>query len=514
MDRVIIFDTTLRDGEQAPGFSMNTMEKLEMARQLARLNVDVIEAGFPISSDEDFEATREVARQVGTLDTAPSICGLSRVGLADIDRCWEAVRYARKPRIHTFVATSDIHLKYKLRKSRAEVMKAAVEAVRHARGYCEDVEFSPEDASRSDFDYMCVVLSSVIDAGARTINIPDTVGYAIPREWGERIARIRERVQGIERVVLSVHCHNDLGQAVANSLTALMNGARQIECTINGIGERAGNASLEEVVMALRTRRDFFRLDTGVRTEEIFKASRLLSHITGVHVQPNKAIVGENAFAHEAGIHQDGVLKEKSTYEIMRPEDIGRPSNKLVLGKHSGRHALAARLKDLGFDLAGGDLDRAFKAFKDLADRKKEVYDEDLMAIVADEATQTELVYELEYLHVLSGTGIIPSATVRLRKDGESYQGSGVGDGPVDAVLAAIEGITGMKGRLQDYAIRAATSGTDALGEVAVKVDFDGALVSGKGSSTDVIEASARAYLSALNRRLQSGARRKDAGGV
>jgi 2-isopropylmalate synthase len=514
MDRVIIFDTTLRDGEQAPGLSMNTMEKLEMARQLARLNVDVIEAGFPISSDEDFEATREVARQVGTLDQAPSICGLSRVGLADIDRCWEAVRYARKPRIHTFVATSDIHLKYKLRKSRAEVMKAAVEAVRHARGYCEDVEFSPEDASRSDFDYMCDVLSSVIEAGARTINIPDTVGYAIPREWGERIARIREKVHGIERVVLSVHCHNDLGQAVANSLTALMHGARQLECTVNGIGERAGNASLEEIVMALRTRRDFFELETGVRTEEIFKTSRLLSHITGVHVQPNKAIVGENAFAHEAGIHQDGVLKEKSTYEIMRPEDIGRPSNKLVLGKHSGRHALAARLKDLGFDLAGGDLDRAFKAFKDLADRKKEVYDEDLMAIVTDEATQTDLVYELDYLHVVSGTGVIPSATVRLRKEGEPHQASGVGDGPVDAVLAAIEAITGLKGRLQDYAIRAATSGTDALGEVAVKVDFDGTLVSGKGSSTDVIEASARAYLSALNRLLQSGQRTRDPGGV
>jgi len=282
MDRVIIFDTTLRDGEQSPGFSMNTMEKLEMARQLARLNVDVIEAGFPISSEEDFEATREVARQVGTLDGAPSICGLSRVGLGDIDRCWEAVKYAKKPRIHTFVATSDIHLKYKLRKSRAEVLKAAVEAVRHARGYCEDVEFSPEDASRSDFDYMCDVLSAVIDAGARTINIPDTVGYAVPREWGEGIARIRERVQGIEGVVLSVHCHNDLGQAVANSLTAVMNGARQVECTINGIGERAGNASLEEVVMALRTRKDFFGLDSRVRTEEIFKSSRLLSHITGM----------------------------------------------------------------------------------------------------------------------------------------------------------------------------------------------------------------------------------------
>jgi 2-isopropylmalate synthase len=508
MDRVIIFDTTLRDGEQSPGFSMNTMEKLEMARQLARLRVDVIEAGFPISSDDDFEATRQVAKQVGTLDDPPSICGLCRVALGDIDRCWEAVKYAKKPRIHTFVATSDIHLKYKLRKSRAEVLKASVEAVRHARAYCEDVEFSPEDASRSDFDYMCDVLSAVIEAGARTINIPDTVGYAIPKEWGERISRIRSSVQGIDKAVLSVHCHNDLGQAVANSLTAVMNGARQVECTINGIGERAGNASLEEIVMALRTRKDFFGVETRVKTDEIFKASRLLSHITGIHVQPNKAIVGENAFAHEAGIHQDGVLKEKLTYEIMRPEDIGRPSNKLVLGKHSGRHALAARLKDLGFDLAGPELDRTYKAFKDLADRKKEVYDEDLMAIVTDEATQTVAGYEIEYLHVISGTGVIPSATIKLKKEGQVFQDSGVGDGPVDAVLAAIDAITGLKGRLQDYSLRSATSGKDAIGEVSMKIDFDGTLVSGKGSSTDVIEASARAYLSALNRLAQPTAQR------
>jgi 2-isopropylmalate synthase len=487
---------------------MTVVEKLEMARQLARLGVDVIEAGFPISSDEDFEAVREVAGTVGQLDDAPSICGLSRVGLGDIDRCWEAVRHAKKPRIHTFVATSDIHLKYKLRKSRDEVMKAAVEAVKHARGYCDDVEFSPEDASRSDFDYMCDVLSAVIDAGATTINIPDTVGYAIPREWGDRIARIRERVAGIDRVVLSVHCHNDLGQAVANSLTAIVNGARQVECTINGIGERAGNASLEEIVMTLRTRKDFFGIDTRVKTEEIFRSSRLLSHITGVHVQPNKAIVGENAFAHEAGIHQDGVLKEKLTYEIMRPEDIGRPSNKLVLGKHSGRHALAARLKDLGFDLAGSDLDRAFRKFKDLADRKKEVYDEDLMSIVTDEATKILETYELDYLHVISGTGIVPSATIRLRREEQLFQDSGVGDGPVDAALAAIDAITGTKGRLIDYALRAATSGKDAIGEVSVKVDFDGTVVSGKGASTDVVEASVRAYLNALNRLMHSSAQR------
>jgi 2-isopropylmalate synthase len=499
-DRVIIFDTTLRDGEQAPGFSMTVVEKLEMARQLARLGVDVIEAGFPISSDEDFEAVREVARTVGQLDPSPSICGLSRVGLGDIDRCWEAVRHAKKPRIHTFVATSDIHLKYKLRKSRAEVLKAAVEAVRHARAYCDDVEFSPEDASRSDFDYMCDVLEAVIDAGARTINIPDTVGYAMPKEWGERIARIRERVRNSASAVISVHCHNDLGQAVANSLVAIQNGARQIECTINGIGERAGNASLEEIVMAIRTRKDFFGVTTGVKTEEIYRSSRLLSHITGVHVQPNKAIVGENAFAHEAGIHQDGVLKERLTYEIMRPQDIGRAANKLVLGKHSGRHAFKIRLHDLGFDLDGGELDKAFKRFKDLADKKKEVYDEDLIAIVKDELTQIPETFVLDYLHFVSGTGLIPSATVRLRRDDQPYQDSGTGDGPVEATFSAIDAITGIKVRLLDYNLRAVTQGRDAMGEVSVKVDLDGTVVVGKGSSTDVIEASARAYLNAINR--------------
>jgi 2-isopropylmalate synthase len=500
MDRIIIFDTSLRDGEQAPGFSMNTQEKLEMARQLARLNVDVIEAGFPISSDEDFEAVREVAKQVGTLEGAPIICGLSRVGLADIDRAWEAVKYARRSRIHTFVATSDIHLKYKLRKSRAEILKAAVDAVKHARGYCEDVEFSPEDASRTDFDYMCEVLEAVIDAGARTINIPDTVGYAIPEEWFNRIMKIREHVKNSTKAVLSVHCHNDLGQAVANSLAAIRAGTRQIECTINGIGERAGNASLEEIVMALKTRRDFFEIDTQVRTEEIFKSSRLLSSITGVHVQPNKAIVGENAFAHEAGIHQDGVLKEKLTYEIMKPEDIGRAANKLVMGKHSGRAALASRLRELGFDLDEGELGKAFKRFKDLADKKKEIFDDDLISIVKDEIAQVPETYTLDYLHMISGTGIIPSATVRLKKDTEVFQDSGVGDGPVDAVLNAIDAITGLKGRLQDYQLRAVTSGKDAIGEVSVRVDFDGTVVPGKGSSTDVIEASARAYVNALNR--------------
>jgi 2-isopropylmalate synthase len=503
-DRVIIFDTTLRDGEQSPGFSMNVVEKLEMARQLARLNVDVIEAGFPISSDEDFESVREVARTVGQLENGPIICGLSRVGLGDIDRAWEALRHARRPRIHTFVATSDIHLKYKLRRSRAEVLKAAVEAVRHARAYCPDVEFSPEDAARSDFEYMCEVLEAVIEAGAGTVNIPDTVGYAIPEEWADRIGRIRERVRNSDRAVISVHCHNDLGQAVANSLAAVRAGARQVECTINGIGERAGNASLEEVVMALHTRRDFFGLTTGVRTEEIYRSSKLLSHLTGVHVQPNKAIVGENAFAHEAGIHQDGVLKAKLTYEIMRPEDIGRSSNRLVLGKHSGRHAFKIRLQELGVELDGPELDKAFRRFKDLADRKKDVYDEDLLAIAKDEISQVPETYVLDYLHFVSGTGIIPSATVRLRREGQPAQDSGTGDGPVEAVFAAIDAITGIKGRLLDYSLRAVTQGRDAMGEVSVKVDLDGTVVTGKGSSTDVIEASARAYLNALNRLVRS----------
>jgi 2-isopropylmalate synthase len=350
---------------------------------------------------------------------------------------------------------------------------------------------------------MCEVLEAVIEAGARTINIPDTVGYAVPREWGERIARIRERVRNSDRAILSVHCHNDLGQAVANSLTAVQHGARQIECTINGIGERAGNASLEEVVMALRTRKDFFGVETGVRTEEIYRTSKLLSHITGVHVQPNKAIVGENAFAHEAGIHQDGVLKERLTYEIMRPEDIGRAANKLVLGKHSGRHAFKSRLADLGVDLDGAELDRAFKRFKDLADKKKEVYDDDLLAIVKDEMTQIPETYVLAYLHFVSGIGLIPSATVRLLRDGQPFQDSGTGDGPVEAVYSAIDAITGIKGRLMDYNLRAVTQGRDAIGEVSVKVDFDGAVVVGKGSSTDVIEASARAYLNAVNRMMR-----------
>ncbi len=502
MDRVIVFDTTLRDGEQSPGFSMNTMEKLEMARQLARLNVDVIEAGFPISSDEDFEATREVAKQVGTLEGAPMVCGLSRVGLADIDRCWEAVRYARRARIHTFVATSDIHLKYKLRKSRSEVMKAAVEAVRHARSYCEDVEFSPEDASRSDFDYMCDVLSAVIDAGARTINIPDTVGYAIPQEWAERISRIREKVHGIERAVLSVHCHNDLGQAVANSLTAIQNGARQVECTINGIGERAGNASLEEVVMAFRTRQDVLKVQTGVQTEKLYPTSRLVAQVTGLHVQRNKALVGQNAFAHEAGIHQHGMLTHRETYEIMRPEEVGFAKSQLVLGKHSGRHALKDRLVALGYKLDEAQVDKVFQDFKVLADKKKEIFDEDLEAIVEGMIQASADLWELVALQTTAGTGVIPTATIELRDiEGKVHRDAATGDGPIDAAYSAIQRLTGMDdAKLVEYQIRAVTGGRDAQGEVTVVIEHGGKKVRGRAFSTDIIEASARAYLNGVNR--------------
>jgi 2-isopropylmalate synthase len=495
-DRVLIFDTTLRDGEQSPGISLNTAEKLEIAHQLARLGVDVVEAGFPIASPGDFEAVQAIAREVH----GPVIAGLARAHAADVDRAWEAVRDAERPRIHTFLSTSDIHIEHQLQSTREDVKGQARAAVAHARSLCDDVEFSPMDATRADVEFTAEVLRIAIDEGATTINVPDTVGYAMPNEYAAFLGRLYELVPGLRDVVLSVHCHDDLGLAVANSFAGVLAGARQVECAVNGIGERAGNASLEEIVMALHTRKDFFGVETQVRTEEIFKTSRLLSHITGVHVQPNKAIVGENAFAHEAGIHQDGVLKEKLTYEIMRPQDIGRATNKLVMGKHSGRHALAARLKDLGFELDEGGLGKAFKRFKDLADRKKEIFDDDLISIVKDDIAQVPETYTLDYLHSISGTGIIPSATVRLKKEEQVFQDSGVGDGPVDAVLNAIDAITGMKGRLQDYQLRAVTSGKDALGEVSVKVDFDGTVVFGKGTSTDVIEASARAYINAVNR--------------
>jgi len=496
-ERILIFDTTLRDGEQSPGYSMNTKEKVELAKQFARLGVDVLEAGFPIASQDDFEAVRAVAK---SLKDGPIVAGLARAKDVDIDRCWEAVKAAERPRIHTFIATSEIHIKYKLKSTPEEVLEATTAAVKRAKSYTEDVEFSAEDAHRTDQDYLCRVVEAAIKAGATTINIPDTVGYGLPWEFGERIRNLMSRVPGIERVVVSAHCHNDLGVAVANSLEAIRAGARQVECTINGIGERAGNASLEELVMALRTRKDFFRFDTGIRTEEIYRTSKLLQSITGVSVQPNKAIVGANAFAHEAGIHQHGVLQTPLTYEIMTPESVGVPKSRLVLGKHSGRHAFKNRLQELGVELSEDELNKAFGRFKDLCDRKKEVFDEDLLALVEDELLTSNQGYNLEHLQFTSGTNLVPTATVRLRMQDETYQESGWGDGPVDAAYKAIDLITKVPGKLLEYQTRAITAGKDALGEVTAVVEVEGERIVGRGSSTDVIEASVRAYLNAINK--------------
>ena len=496
-ERILIFDTTLRDGEQSPGYSMNTKEKVELAKQLARLGVDVLEAGFPIASQDDFEAVRAVAK---SLKDGPIVAGLARAKDVDIDRCWEAVKAGERPRIHTFIATSEIHIKYKLKSTPEEVLEATTAAVKRAKSYTEDVEFSAEDAHRTDQDYLCRVVEAAIKAGATTINIPDTVGYGLPWEFGERIRNLMNRVPGIDRVVVSAHCHNDLGVAVANSLEAIRAGARQVECTINGIGERAGNASLEELVMALRTRKDFFRFDTGIRTEEIYRTSKLLQSITGVSVQPNKAIVGANAFAHEAGIHQHGVLQTPLTYEIMTPESVGVPKSRLVLGKHSGRHAFKKRLQELGVELSEDELNKAFGRFKDLCDRKKEVFDEDLLALVEDELLTSNQGYSLEHLQFTSGTNLVPTATVRLRMQDETYQESGWGDGPVDAAYKAIDLITKVPGKLLEYQTRAITAGKDALGEVTAVVEVEGQRIVGRGSSTDVIEASVRAYLNAINK--------------
>lgn len=495
-EKIIIFDTTLRDGEQAPGGSMNIEEKLQLAHQLARLNVDIIEAGFPIASEGDFLSVKKIAEEV----KGPIIAGLARSKQVDLERAAEAVKPAERPMIHTFIATSDIHLKHKLKKTREEVLEEAVWAVKFARNFTDNVEFSPEDASRSDIDYLCQVLEAVIEAGAKTLNIPDTVGYAVPTEFGELIATLKNRIPNIDKAVISVHCHNDLGLAVANSIAAVQNGARQIECTINGIGERAGNASLEEVVMALRTRKDLFDLYTDIHAEEIFKTSRLLTQLTGLFVQRNKAIVGENAFAHEAGIHQHGLLQERTTYEIMTPESVGIPQNLLVLGKHSGRHAFQARLEELGFHLEKEDLDNAFVRFKNLADKKKEVYDADLTAIATESASHIPEIYHLNYVAVVAGTNVIPTATVNMTKGEQVFQESCIGDGPIDAVYKAIDAITGVPGKLRDYSIHAITRGKDAIGEASILVDFNGKTVTGKGASTDIIESSAKAYLSAVNK--------------
>ncbi|RKX32426.1 MAG: 2-isopropylmalate synthase [Verrucomicrobia bacterium] len=498
-DRVVIFDTTLRDGEQCPGASMGVREKLEVARQLARLGVDIIEAGFPVASAGDFEAVKTVASEV----KGPRIAALARCVPADIEACAAALAPAgKRARIHVFLATSEIHRKYKLRKARSEIIRQAVAGVEYARRFCEDVQFSPEDASRTEPEFLAEVIRAVLDAGATTINIPDTVGYAIPSEFGSLIAYLFEHVEGLDRITVHVHCHNDLGLAVANSLAAVQNGARGIECTINGIGERAGNCALEEVVMALKTRQDLFRVQTGINTREIYRTSRLVSQLTGMMVQRNKAIVGANAFAHEAGIHQDGILKERSTYEIMKPEDVGIPGSELVLGKHSGRHAFRHHLAKLGFDLAEKELEEIYQAFIALADKKKHIYDDDIVALVQEHLQEIPPVYVLEYIHVISGNTAIPTATVRLRKENEILQDSACGDGPVDAALKAVDRMSGISGRLVDYSLQAITSGKDALGEVSVQVEFGDRVVSGKGSSTDIIEASIKAYINCLNRYL------------
>lgn len=496
-DRLIIFDTTLRDGEQSPGASMTRDEKVRIAKMLEKMGVDVIEAGFAIASVGDFESVRAVAEAV----KGSTICSLARTGAEDIDRAAEALRPAESGRIHTFIATSPIHMEYKLRMAPDNVVERAVAAVKHARNLIGDVEFSCEDASRSEYDFLCRIIEQVINAGARTINLPDTVGYGEPGEYGAMVARLMNSVPNADKAIFSVHCHNDLGLAVANSLSAVMHGARQVECTINGLGERAGNASLEELVMAVRTRADIFPVEVSVDATQIVPTSRLVSSITGFPVQPNKAIVGANAFAHESGIHQDGVLKYRETYEIMRAEDVGWNANKLVLGKHSGRAAFKARLEELGITLENqAALNLAFTRFKELADKKHEIFDEDLQALMSDvQPAERELRYSFAGLEALSKTGSKPRADIQLLIDGESQQASAEGDGPVDAAFKAVETLVNSGAMLLLYSVNAITSGTDSQGEVQVRLEKDGVIVNGNGADTDIIVASVKAYLDALN---------------
>lgn len=517
-DIVRVFDTTLRDGEQSPGATLNIDEKLEIARQLARMGVDIIEAGFPIASPGDYEAVRRIAEEIGTQDNAPTIAGLARAAKADIDRAWDAVRPARKPRIHTFLATSDIHLNHKLKITREECVRRVGEMVRYAASLCPDVEFSPEDAGRSDPEFLYEVLAVAIEAGAKTLNIPDTVGYTTPVEFGGLIAGIRQNTPGAKDVVISAHCHNDLGLATANTLAAIQNGARQVEVTINGIGERAGNTSLEEVVMALHTRPNVYCIGTNIDTTQIARISRLVSAYTGIPVQPNKAIVGANAFAHEAGIHQDGMLKNPLTYEIMRPETIGINESRLVLGKHSGRHAFQSKIIELGYDLKDEQLKRVFERFKDLCDKKKVVADPDIEAIVNDEVYQPQELWRLQHVQISCGSGLRPTATVSLRgPDGMTREDAALGSGPVDAVYKAINRITQVPNVLTEFSIKAVTEGIDAVGEVTIRIEptnGNGAghtdlptgprarTYSGHGADTDILVASAKAYVSALNKML------------
>ncbi len=530
MDNYVrIFDTTLRDGEQSPGATMTSAEKLEVARSLTRLGVDIIEAGFPAASPDDLEAVRRIALEVGNpmradglLAKPPIICGLARASKNDIDKAWEAVRHAARPRIHTFLATSEIHMRYKLKMDREQVVERVSEMVAYARGLCSDVEFSPEDAGRSDPEFLYLVLGEAIKAGATTLNIPDTVGYTTPDEFGALIAGIVKNTPGLDHCIVSVHCHDDLGLATANTLAGVRAGARQAEVTVNGIGERAGNTSLEEVVMALQTRRPVFNLVTGIDTTQIMRVSKLVSNYTGIPVQPNKAIVGANAFAHEAGIHQDGMLKHQQTYEIMRPESVGVTHTRLVLGKHSGRHALKARLTEMGYSLTEAELDKAFERFKNLADKKKTITDADLEAIVADEFYQPRQVYTLDGLQVACGTMGMPTATVRLRgPDGQTQIQAAIGTGPVDATYKAIDAIVAAPNTLLEFSIHAVTEGIDALGEVTVRIQSkNGARTldaqkeieqprtfGGHGADTDIIVASAKAYLAALNKLLVASGR-------
>ncbi len=494
-ERVFIFDTTLRDGEQAPGASMNIEEKLIVARQLEKLGVDIMEAGFPAASEGDYESVRRISEEIEFCRVA----GLSRTRREDIEKTLKALEPAKNPLIHIFIATSDIHLEYKLKMTREQVLKAAGEAIRFAKKYLDLIEFSCEDASRSDPKYLVQVIQEAVQAGASVINIPDTVGYALPFEFENLVKYLRENTPGIEKAVLSVHCHDDLGLAVANSLAGIRAGARQVECTINGIGERAGNASLEEIVMALHTRKDLLGFDTKINTEQIYPASRLLRKITGYPIPPNKAIVGANAFSHEAGIHQDGVLKHRLTYEIMTPQKVGIPQNRLVMGKHSGRHAFRGRLQELGFELSDEELDQAFKKFKELADKKKEVFDEDLETVVMDEIIKIPRKYRLKYININSGTEVMPTASVQMEIDGVLLRDAEFGDGPVDAAFKTITKLTGAKCKLLLYSVNAITGGTDAQGEVRCRIEENGLEVSGFGAHTDIIVASALSYIDALN---------------
>ncbi|PHS24697.1 MAG: 2-isopropylmalate synthase [Methylophaga sp.] len=497
-DKLIIFDTTLRDGEQSPGASMTKDEKVRIAKSLERMRVDIIEAGFPIASVGDFEAVQAVANVI----TESRVCALARALDNDIDRAGEALKGANASRIHTFIATSPIHMEMKLRMSPDQVVENAVKAVKRARRYTDDVEFSPEDAGRSETDFLCRILEAVIDAGATTLNIPDTVGYNLPHQFGQLIYNLRERIPNSDKAIFSVHCHNDLGLAVANSLSAVLNGARQVECTINGLGERAGNAALEEIVMAVHTRQDIFSCDTNIDTTQILAASRLVSGITGFVVQPNKAIVGANAFAHESGIHQDGVLKNRETYEIMRAEDVGWNTNRMVLGKHSGRNAFRTRLEEIGIKFESEtDLNVAFRRFKELADKKHEIFDEDLQALVSDTvALVANERVRLISLKVCSETGETPVASVTLSIDDEEKQVETAGSGPVDATLRAIEELVQSKTELQLYSVNNITRGTDSQGEVNVRLEKGGRIVSGQGADTDIVIASAKAYINALNK--------------